>query len=218
MRPSSTVWLVVAVLHVASCALVSGLSDFEIATSEGDEEGETTAPPGGSDGSGGATSSSTVTTTGGATSGDAGGSTSAAGGSGGTGGETPAPVCGDGILDAGESCDDSNVTPGDGCSIECAVESGYTCSGEPSTCSDIDECALETLTCGINAECVNLLGSAECWCADGYQVDPWTACPAPSPCDDGTYTCPLNHYCEEWQGGYRCCPEGGGGQRVCLEN
>ena len=32
-------------------------------------------------------------------------------------------VCGDGVLDAGESCDDGNTTNGDGCSSTCELES-----------------------------------------------------------------------------------------------
>ncbi len=52
-----------------------------------------------------------------------------------------APTCGDGDVNtlASEACDDSNTTSGDGCSSTCAVESGYGCTGEPSTC---------TTTCG----------------------------------------------------------------------
>jgi cysteine-rich repeat protein len=32
------------------------------------------------------------------------------------------PVCGNGVLEAGEQCDDGNVTDGDGCSSHCQVE------------------------------------------------------------------------------------------------
>ena len=42
-------------------------------------------------------------------------------------GETP-PVCGDGVLDPGETCDDGNGDSGDGCSSTCQVESGWNCS------------------------------------------------------------------------------------------
>src|SRR5690606_28937535 len=34
-------------------------------------------------------------------------------------------TCGNGVIDAGEQCDDGNLTAGDGCSNECKVE----CSG-----------------------------------------------------------------------------------------
>ncbi|HSA59636.1 MAG TPA: choice-of-anchor Q domain-containing protein [bacterium] len=46
-------------------------------------------------------------------------------------------ACGDGVLQtfAGEDCDDGNAVSGDGCSDACAVESGFTCTGSPSTCT-----------------------------------------------------------------------------------
>jgi cysteine-rich repeat protein len=43
-------------------------------------------------------------------------------------------TCGDGYTDTFESCDDGNTTDGDGCSSTCTAESGFTCSGNPSTC------------------------------------------------------------------------------------
>lgn len=46
-------------------------------------------------------------------------------------------VCGNGIIQSGETCDDANTAGADGCSATCAVESGYTCSGAPSVCSEI---------------------------------------------------------------------------------
>lgn len=48
----------------------------------------------------------------------------------------PAAVCGDGTIAGSEQCDDG-LPPGagDGCSAACAVETGWTCTGAPSTCS-----------------------------------------------------------------------------------
>jgi cysteine-rich repeat protein len=40
---------------------------------------------------------------------------------------TPAAVCGNGTLEAGEQCDDGNLTDGDGCSHLCEIE-GKTCT------------------------------------------------------------------------------------------
>lgn len=34
--------------------------------------------------------------------------------------------CGDGVLDAGEQCDDGNTVSGDGCSVLCATETGHS--------------------------------------------------------------------------------------------
>ncbi len=44
------------------------------------------------------------------------------------------PGCGDGVVQSGEACDDGNTLSGDGCSLACAVELGYLCSGTPSSC------------------------------------------------------------------------------------
>ncbi|MEK7703551.1 MAG: DUF4215 domain-containing protein [Myxococcota bacterium] len=45
-----------------------------------------------------------------------------------------APHCGDGIVPGFGNCDDGNTTNGDGCSSQCAVESGWRCEGSPSVC------------------------------------------------------------------------------------
>jgi cysteine-rich repeat protein len=47
-------------------------------------------------------------------------------------------LCSNGVINAanGEECDDGNLTDGDGCSSVCAEESGWTCTGEPSVCSE----------------------------------------------------------------------------------
>ena len=46
-------------------------------------------------------------------------------------------VCGNGLLEPGETCDDGNTTNGDGCSAACASQSGYVCVGEPSVCNTV---------------------------------------------------------------------------------
>jgi cysteine-rich repeat protein len=42
--------------------------------------------------------------------------------------------CGNGLIEPGEACDDSNTAPGDGCDASCEIESGWTCNGQPSVC------------------------------------------------------------------------------------
>ncbi len=54
-----------------------------------------------------------------------------------------APFCGDGDLDAGESCDDGNNANGDGCDASCGVESspgggGASVGGELATWHEVD--------------------------------------------------------------------------------
>jgi cysteine-rich repeat protein len=55
------------------------------------------------------------------------GTLDADGGAGGIG----SAVCGNGILESGEHCDDGNVVAGDGCSPLCELEEGWVCIGEP---------------------------------------------------------------------------------------
>ncbi|MBX7196751.1 MAG: DUF4215 domain-containing protein [Sandaracinaceae bacterium] len=52
--------------------------------------------------------------------------------------------CGDGRLDGPETCDDTNVVPGDGCSSSCALEPGFSCSGTPSVCAPLSRFACTT--------------------------------------------------------------------------
>lgn len=46
-------------------------------------------------------------------------------------------ICGDGTILDGETCDDGNRTAGDGCDATCQTETGYDCTGEPSSCAEI---------------------------------------------------------------------------------
>jgi cysteine-rich repeat protein len=46
-------------------------------------------------------------------------------------------ACGDGVIDNSEACDDDNGASGDGCSDACALEEGFSCTGEPSACAPI---------------------------------------------------------------------------------
>ena len=67
-----------------------------------------------------------------ASAGSSGSSSDSASDSSGT--DTDAPACVvDGMLGEGEQCDDGNEDPGDGCT-ECAVEEGWGCFDEPSSC------------------------------------------------------------------------------------
>ena len=45
------------------------------------------------------------------------------------------PVCGNGIIEGFEACDDSNIASGDGCDSTCTIEDYFDCSGTTlSTC------------------------------------------------------------------------------------
>ncbi len=52
-----------------------------------------------------------------------------------TGGCSPVvTACGNGLVEAGEQCDDGNLVPADGCDATCQVEGGYHCYDDPSIC------------------------------------------------------------------------------------
>ena len=36
-----------------------------------------------------------------------------------------------------KECDDGNAAPNDGCASDCTVETGFTCTGEPSQCHEV---------------------------------------------------------------------------------
>ena len=44
------------------------------------------------------------------------------------------PACGDGVVSAGEDCDDGGRAPLDGCSANCFGEASFVCTDSPSTC------------------------------------------------------------------------------------
>jgi cysteine-rich repeat protein len=44
-------------------------------------------------------------------------------------------LCGNGVRDEGEECDDTGLTGGDGCSPACTIEPDWRCIGSPSTCT-----------------------------------------------------------------------------------
>ncbi len=46
----------------------------------------------------------------------------------------PPGICGDGVVDPGEGCDDGGRLGGDGCDPRCAVELGWTCLPAPAPC------------------------------------------------------------------------------------
>ncbi len=87
------------------------------------------------------------------------------------------------MLDFGETCDDNNTTPGDGCSDTCQSEPGYVCIGTPSTC---------TLTCGNGMldpgeTCDDNNTTPGDGCSDTCQSEPgYTCAGVPSTC---TFTC-----------------------------
>jgi len=85
-------------------------------------------------------------------------------------------VCGDGIQQAGEDCDDGNLANGDCCSDACAFET----SG--SACSDADACTTPDACDGAGG-CVS---GAPLVCDDGAYCNGVESCDSMSGCQAGT--------------------------------
>jgi len=72
---------------------------------------------------------------------------------------------------------------------------------------DVDECAAGIDDCDTNADCINLEGSYECKCHDGYSGDGVT-CTDVNECD-GANSCDANAQCANTEGSYECaCNDG----------
>ena len=117
----------------------------------------------------------------------------------------PSVGCRNGIIDVDEECDDKNSDPDDGCA-DCHISEGYSCEGEPSACTDINECA-EGEPCGDGARCLNQPGSYDCSCKAGYE-DQAGECVDIDECREGV-VCYEHSTCENTIGAHNCvCDEG----------
>jgi fibro-slime domain-containing protein len=103
--------------------------------------------------------------------------------------ESPAQLCGDGILAAGEECDDGNPASGDGCSSTCKVEQDWVCPTPGAAC-------VSTVVCGDS----RISGNEQCddgntrsgdGCSAACQLESGWKCPvlgaacAAAACGDG---------------------------------
>lgn len=50
------------------------------------------------------------------------------------------PICGNGILEGAEKCDDGNVADNDGCSALCTVEANHVCNVPGTPCTELGTC------------------------------------------------------------------------------
>lgn len=124
--------------------------------------------------------------------------------------------CGDGVLQAGEQCDDGNTTSRDGCSASCGFDDDTRTPGDDrpgfmvcgsSNCATGDECCIDgsgnTRTCQLpGTTCAAVWGDCDgpedcangelCWEAR------WPFCTAPDSLDPrGTRRCHVDADCQE---------------------
>ena len=90
------------------------------------------------------------------------------------GGDTA--VCGDGILQPGEGCDDGNHKAGDGCTADCKVQKDYACKTPGELC-------VSTIVCGDgvvsgNETCDDGNTKAKDGCDDNCQIEDGFGCEA----------------------------------------
>ena len=130
----------------------------------------------------------------------------------------PIAVCGNGLLEPGEACDDGGMVLGDGCSDTCQTESGFECPTPGMPCTDINECELETDNCHPDARCVNTPGSFTCICNEGYEGDGLT-CVDIDECTLDTDNCHPDASCTNTPGSFNCaCNMGFDGNGVmCVD-
>lgn len=73
-----------------------------------------------------------------------------------------ASICGDGIVESPEACDDGNMANGDGCSNMCTVETGWSCSGTTSICAPIAVCGNGIVESGEACDDGNMVNGDGC--------------------------------------------------------
>ena len=75
-------------------------------------------------------------------------------------------ICGDGLIQDTEQCDDQNMAAGDGCSLSCKIEAGFICRSEPSDCEpSVCNPSCGDSVCGddgCGGSCGECVGLAEC--------------------------------------------------------
>ncbi len=88
-------------------------------------------------------------------------------------------ICGDGVVEPGEACDDGNTMSGDGCSADCdTVESGFTCPPKGGACT---QAAAYTCGNGIvepGEQCDDGNMASGDGCSADCKVEPGYVCPA----------------------------------------
>jgi cysteine-rich repeat protein len=88
-------------------------------------------------------------------------------------------ICGNGVSQLGEVCDDGNNVDGDGCTSHCTVEPGYDCPKDGARCVFV--CGNGDRAAGIKGcDDGNLLAGDGC--SPTCTIEPGWICPVGKPC------------------------------------
>ncbi|MEM6996328.1 MAG: DUF4215 domain-containing protein [Myxococcota bacterium] len=88
-------------------------------------------------------------------------------------------VCGNGVVEEGEECDDEDTSPNDGCNETCQIEDGFSCAGEPSDCA---ACGDGFVDPGEECDAGENLGNTTPGCMDCTVFPGWECFNQPSMC------------------------------------
>src|SRR5436309_1731640 len=123
-----------------------------------------------------------------------------------------AAVCGNGVLEAAETCDDGNLASGDCCSSACAIEAaGTVCRAAAGVCDVQETCTGSSSTCPNDAK-----STAVCRPSAGI-------CDVPESCNGVSNTCPTDGFvaagicdvAEKCTGSSATCPADAKSAAVC---
>ena len=87
-------------------------------------------------------------------------------------------MCGDGIIERSEQCDDGNTESGDGCSRSCQIEANYECPKEGELCKNLAVCGNGILTSDETCDDGNTDDKDGC-SKDCQKIDDGYFCPVP---------------------------------------
>jgi hypothetical protein len=127
-------------------------------------------------------------------------------------------VCCDGAKHpTAEQCDDGNQLPGDGCSAECVIETGWTCEGSPSVCRSCGDgvCSVGEDECSCpEPECAGIGTCGDGLCCPSRDEN---VCSCPDDClEEDAVTCPDSYCCPDERAAGNCEPDCGMcGDHVC---
>jgi fibro-slime domain-containing protein len=112
-------------------------------------------------------------------------------------------ACGDGVVQAGEACDDGDTTWGDGCAGDCgAVEPYFACDDEGAPCTSTIECGNGVREPGEACDDGDQVGgdgcAADCGVIEaGFACGADGACAPLATCGDGVHAALLGEGCDD---------------------